>query len=528
MRRRRFGLGRRYGRQYPMPGTQILVVDDNETQSMLVGFLLTEAGHSVRTAESAEQALEILRSFSPGLILMDVQLPGMDGLELTRILRQDPVHGKTCIVALTAYTGASDLERARDAGCDGNIVKPIDTATFTRLVARYMDRDENVEGNAEANVPRDSHDLLAELRNTFLAEGLEQCGAILRDLALNEGAGPTSIERVLHRWAGLGGTLGFPAISREARKIETLLGSVAWHTGAGVEGGRNSEKEALERAVETARRQFMAAARTTPKLPLALIAGLRDAKIGLVDFPEEEANRIRTAARRAGVQVIIEQIASEDMEEQTGYDALIVNQCAISAQAAGRRPQLSVPAVFIGSRSSLQSLSKLPARAFDFLIAPWDAEEVLIRVYRLIRKAEPSETEPDDKKGARPRVLVVDDDPAIVAMVADMLQQFDMDCDIARSGEQALEAVHRRLPDAIVLDVNMLDLDGFAVLQRLRRNMVTKDIPVLLLTARGQQTDIVQGFGSGADDYVIKPFKPLDLVKRVDKLITKKTTARAS
>ena len=84
-----------------MAGIHILVVEDNEMQSKLVSFLLQEAGHNVQTAGSGEEALEALRSFSPVLILMDLQLPGMDGLELTCVLRLDPVQATTPIIALT-------------------------------------------------------------------------------------------------------------------------------------------------------------------------------------------------------------------------------------------------------------------------------------------------------------------------------------------------------------------------------------------------------------------------------------------
>ena len=489
-----------------MAGIQILVVEDNEMQSKLVSFLLQEDGHTVQIAGSAEQALEVLRSFRPELILMDLQLPGMDGLELTRALRLDPVHGTTPIIALTAYTDPSDLERAREAGCSGRISKPIDTATFAHQVARYM----NGATDVHADVPCDSGDLLAEIRNTFLAEGLEQCSAILKDLDSGPGCAVEVIQRVLHRWTSLGETLGFPEISGQARELEALLNqtSLAY--------------DAITKAMQTARRLFNAAARKKPSLPFELIAGLKDVRIGLVDFSEEEAHRIRSAAERADIQVVIEQMKSDSAQEQARYRALIVNQCAISPQVAVHRPKLSVPAVFIVSRSSLQSLSKLQGRSFDFLIAPWDAEEVLIRVYGLIAKASPPKPAADapGRQESRPRVLIADDDPNIVAIVAATLQQFEMDCDIARSGTQALDAVHQCPPDAIVLDVNMLDLDGFEVLKRLRRNLITKEIPVLLLTARSQESDIARGFGYGADDYVVKPFKPQDLAKRVDKMIS--------
>jgi two-component system cell cycle response regulator DivK len=496
-----------------MAGTQILVVDDNDMHSRLVSFLLQEAGHSVRIAESAEVARDVLRSFFPDLILMDLQLPGMDGLELTRVLRLDPLQATTPIVALTAYTDPSDLERARAAGCNGKISKPIDMGTFARQVAQYINPT-----TVQADAPCDNHDLLAELRNSFLAEGLEQCSRILDDFKSGPGCAVEVIERVMHRWADLAETLGFPEISDQARKMEESLRAA------------NPQYHEIERGVEMARRRFSTAGRRRPKLPVDLINSLNGMRIGLANFSEEQANRIRSVALRANVDVVIEPIKSPMLENGSGFNACIINECGGSSQTARQGLELSVPSIVIHSRASLPALSKLPSRACDFVIAPWDAEEILIRVSRLIGKGAPHHAGADssDLRKRRIRILIADDDPDIVAMVSETLQQLDMECDVARSGKQTLEAVQRRLPDAIVLDVNMIDLDGFEVLTRLRRNLTTKQIPVLLLTARGLKSDIAQGFELGANDYVVKPFQPLDLAKRVDKMVTDRQQLRLS
>ena len=95
-----------------------------------------------------------------------------------------------------------------------------------------------------------------------------------------------------------------------------------------------------------------------------------------------------------------------------------------------------------------------------------------------------------------------------------------MDCEVAHSGQRTLDAVARRLPDALLLDVNIVDYDGFEILKKLRRNLAMRRIRVLMITARSQASDITQGFGSGANDYVIKPFDPPDLVRRLEKAIT--------
>ena len=125
-----------------------------------------------------------------------------------------------------------------------------------------------------------------------------------------------------------------------------------------------------------------------------------------------------------------------------------------------------------------------------------------------------------DPPKQRPRVLIVDDDPSMVDLVANALREFQMNCDIARSGNEALESIRQSLPDAMVLDVNLLDLDGFEVLKRIRHNMVTMDLPVLLLTGRNQESDVARGFRQGANDYVIKPFKPFELANRVERIIS--------
>lgn len=117
----------------------ILLVDDSLPNLKLTRFLLMEDGFEVRTAENAEQALLALETRVPDMILMDIQMPGMDGLALTRHLRRDWDSSlrNVPIVALTASAIKGDEQIARSAGCDGYITKPIDTRTFVGLVRDY-------------------------------------------------------------------------------------------------------------------------------------------------------------------------------------------------------------------------------------------------------------------------------------------------------------------------------------------------------------------------------------------------------
>jgi len=121
-----------------MTTKRILVVDDNATNLKLFTYLLCSPAHDVRTATDAREALEVVASFRPDLILMDIQLPDIDGLELTRQLRESPLTRDTTIVAVTAYAMKGDAERARAAGVDGYISKPIEKEAFRRMVAEYL------------------------------------------------------------------------------------------------------------------------------------------------------------------------------------------------------------------------------------------------------------------------------------------------------------------------------------------------------------------------------------------------------
>jgi CheY-like chemotaxis protein len=119
-------------------GAPILIVDDNVSNTKLLVFLLTSKGYVVRTAANADEALAVLQDFQPRLILMDLQLPGVDGLTLTRQIKADPRTSGIPIVAATAYAMKGDEEKARAAGCDGYITKPIDTRRLPLEIERYL------------------------------------------------------------------------------------------------------------------------------------------------------------------------------------------------------------------------------------------------------------------------------------------------------------------------------------------------------------------------------------------------------
>lgn len=121
-----------------MSDERILIVDDNPTNLKLARILLQTEGYSVSTAIDAEDALRQITTFKPQLILMDIQLPGMDGLELTRCLKAESATKDIIILALTAYAMKGDEEKALAAGCDGYIAKPFDIDSLPQVIAQHL------------------------------------------------------------------------------------------------------------------------------------------------------------------------------------------------------------------------------------------------------------------------------------------------------------------------------------------------------------------------------------------------------
>jgi two-component system, cell cycle response regulator DivK len=117
---------------------KILIVEDNPANLTLAIFLLQSAGHTVITARDAEGGLTLARDDQPNLILMDIQLPGMDGLEATALLKRDGATRAIPVIALTALAMKGDEERIRAAGCDGYIAKPLAYKDFLAVISAQL------------------------------------------------------------------------------------------------------------------------------------------------------------------------------------------------------------------------------------------------------------------------------------------------------------------------------------------------------------------------------------------------------
>jgi two-component system cell cycle response regulator DivK len=503
-----------------MAGEPILIVDDTPVNLKLTRILLVNEGYKVMTAASAEEALELLRSYHPQLILADIQLPGIDGLELTRRIKKNEETRDITVVALTAFAMKGDEQKAVEAGCDGYITKPIDTRSLGARIREHLNRRAEAQGRATTAQPAvpaggDAASLPAAemlaLRRKFLTEGQEAARQMLLDLDGQFNA--TDAAKKVHNWIGTGGLLGYSAISRLSREVEAVLLV------------RPLENDQLRDSLTNLALAFNSPreARDAP-LSESIVNALSGKRVALVGLPPSDAQRMCVALERTNsIPVFFEASEPPDSKAVLECHLAVVNV----RPEMGPSPWLEagnsslLPLVFVGNRDHLLSLDQsVQALACEFLMDSWQPEEALVRLSLALsqqRVGVPQKPLAGMSTSERTRVTIADDDPTVLALVRTALANFGMECYTAVDGPTALENIRRYRPHAAVLDVNMPGMDGYEVLSAVRADEIP--VRVLLLTARQQESDVIRGFTLGADDYVVKPFSPMELVARMKRLL---------
>jgi two-component system cell cycle response regulator len=476
-----------------MAHESILIIDDSLSNLQLMRVLLQREGYLVQTAGEGNEALSIIKAFKPQLVLMDIQLPGIDGLEVTRRIKANPETQSIIVVALTASAMKGDEEKVRSAGCDGYITKPFESQKLLLRIREYLDapsrrndtsapaakcilvvEDDPIEtkilcialewagfrtatavDGADAiekarlappdlivsdifmpmvdgftlcravrndvrlaSVPillrtagsiqksdermacsmgartlvsktQDITALLASV-NAALTEELpilkgdmESVAAITQEFLiggeqqsrhlcdeLKTGIDIPAARQVMHRWAGTGGTLGFPQISQTAYTIDTLLELSP------------ANIEILKTRFEELKKLFSDALKDSQKLkpvPAEIIKVLSGRNIALAGFEASDASRTQALLHCAGA-------TCENSEHAIDITILKVSgEVDISPYAA------SVAMLIVIGRGQqqpvIEALLERQSHTHDFLLEPYTDEEILIRCCQLILRS---------------------------------------------------------------------------------------------------------------------------------------------
>ena len=191
----------------------------------------------------------------------------------------------------------------------------------------------------------------------------------------------------------------------------------------------------------------------------------------------------------------------------------------VTMAAAKDAAKAGVPMLIVGPLVDIARTAEYDAHC-DFMIAPpLQGEELLLRGAHLLSGPSPRARRAEDK----PVVLAADDDPTTTAIVRAVVTQNGMTCHVAADGRAAIDTARKVRPTVVILDVNMPFRDGFEVLAALRQTPETETTAVVMLTSVQQEADVVRAFSLGADDYVVKPFNPMELLARIKRLVTKES-----
>ena len=498
-----------------MAGERILIVDDTPVNLKLTRILLVNEGYTVRTAGSAEEALELLPSYQPRLILADIQLPGIDGLEMTRRIKRNPRTREVVVIALTAFAMMGDESRALEAGCEGYITKPIDTRTLGSQIRELLGQHpepadpagDKADGGAKLLPEAVPAAELVTLRARFLEEGSRKARQLIVDLdGLFDAA---EWARTVHQWVGTGGLLGYPGLSRVAREVETLL--------------RERPLDAAQ--VRESMTTLLLAFETSPEaaeapVPHSILRALAGRRVALAGLPASETQRLGIALERASARaVFLAPNATTTDANREGCDlvAAYIPPGSDGSMWAGAMTVPRLPAVLIGDREDIAALDPAVQRlAAGLLIDAWQPDEALIRLSVAIAGME--YRLPPLAAGPL-RVVVADGDAAVVAHVSAALRNTGIEVHVAADGERALASIRSLRAQGAILGDGLRGLDSQGVLTLVRAEGLA--VRVMLLTARQHEGDVIRGFELGASDYVVTPFSPMELLARLKRLLAK-------
>jgi PleD family two-component response regulator len=208
------------------------------------------------------------------------------------------------------------------------------------------------------------------------------------------------------------------------------------------------------------------------------------------------------------------------------FDACLINASAKYSNG-NAAPATSVlhgkkPALLIGTREEMaEHMDAFAEPNHDILVRPLDPKEVVLRAFRILKHANVTldEIEPLAPIAGRRMILIADDDAATVVLVSAILKHSNFDCEVAHDGEQTLAMTRKTKPNLVLLDVSMPKMDGFEALAALRRDPLTHDTPVVMVTADHNEKDLIKGFSLGADDYITKPFNSGELMARINRAL---------
>jgi CheY-like chemotaxis protein len=257
-----------------------------------------------------------------------------------------------------------------------------------------------------------------------------------------------------------------------------------------------------------------------PARALEITAALAGRRFGLCGFDAGEAQRI---SRALGSTNSLAMPFDEGLLDQSASvcDAMVIKLASISPAGLRAAATSAVPILVTSAGKALLEGAGAAYRwPRDFMTEPWSEAELLVRLFRLFEPPRCTGAAAAGVPRSEPLVLLADDDPELIALVEATLRHAGIACRTAENGLTALRLARELIPNLILLDVKMPIMDGFEVLETIRRDPDVQTLPVMLLTGCDEPRDVVRGSELRADEFLGKPVSPGFLLHRVKRLLS--------
>lgn len=509
------------------PVKRILLAESSSVSRNVALHILAKLGYQVDHVSNGWDALRSAQRSNYDLLILDTDLPEMDGYAVTRAIRSLPNdgHNSVPIIALTSSGAHEDREQRELAGMNDYIVKPLRPRSVASVLARW-------DASAAAIAPPMAIDreMLASLwdvlgdQNPALLQELvelfqESTPARLTELRqLLKRRDAKAMREVAHAINGTAGQLGAVRMAQTCASIETLarVGSLKGIRELLDQLDRDFARACSDLLV-VAREGFRqcAPAAASPERMTLDLAALRESLAGKRVIAVHAAPQIATQLKAAfeGTDCRVELVSeSDDCSADLLFWAGNIDQLA-----KFREKDSATPVIALLNDPHAATLDRLRNLDADFVVQPFRFTDLQLRAYLSLRPARKSIRKSAEGQKSTD-VLVAEDDPLIARFLVALLQGAGFLVTLAVDGGAALDALGQKRFDVAILDINMPKIDGFGVLSQLRLRPESRNIPVLMLSARVEEHDIVKAFDLGAEDYVTKPFNPLEVISRVRRL----------
>jgi CheY-like chemotaxis protein len=374
-----------------MASETILIVDDVPVNLKVASAILRNEGYTVHLASNGQEALAAVAQVHPALILLDLSLPDIDGLEVARRVKRDPLTRGTVILALTAYSPDECAAEVKAAGFAGYLAKPLDARAVIKKVVEYLRPQAADPGPSSASRALPENILhnpeIERLRRNFLADGARQCR---RMLPLLPGSLPPETKQLSHKWIGAAGALGCHEIAGLARKLDDMLRAVTRDPSA-LLVTLQALLDAFEQPVDTAPPPPVPAA----VAPAAPKPAKRNPDVLIADDDPNVRMVIKAVLENGGFDVIVAENGVEALRlARSRFPSaaiLDVNMPGISGfaiLAKLREEKIPIRVILVTARQQTNDvLQGFKLGADDYIVKPFNPAEVVARLARVLERS---------------------------------------------------------------------------------------------------------------------------------------------